>query len=480
MKNKNVSLMLVLGLALSLTISFAQNEPVTLHLAVADEQGRPSEPHVLEFIEKVEALSDGNIIIEPVWDAGQGTFFGFETGVIQLVTAGKAELGLAASRAWDTAAVTSFQALQAPFLITNDALAEAVARSDIATRMLEGVSSAGAVGLTLWPEDLRHPFSLMPDKPLLSPEEFQGLNIRATPSGVTYRLIETLGATPMFEGSGYEGAEAGLLQGATLTGSPTATGNVVFFSKFQVLFANEDAFERLSDGQRSVLREAAAAAQTKAIAEHPKEVNAAATWCADGGSIVLASEQQIAAFEEAAQPVFDQIGQDPMNAELIAAIRELKASTEPSPGAEACGPTATKPNPAPSADTQVWSAGLPPNGVWQKELTTDDLVGVSMRSVPEEWVGLYTLTYQDGTARFDWQGEQGQTGKCVFTYTEVEDFIRFTSIDKVDECPNEIDDMQWRLDANGNLHLNVIDIQNGGLTEAKAINESKPWEKVDR
>ncbi len=334
---KLVAVVFVLSLIASLAFAFAQNDPVTLRLAVADDQGRASEPYVLEFIEQVRTLSNGSLIIEPIWDAGQGTFFDFETGVIQLVTAGKVELGLAASRAWDTEAVTSFQALQAPFLITNDALAEAVARSDIAKQMLKGVSSAGAVGLTLWPEDLRHPFSLMPDKPLLSPEEFRGLNIRATPSGATYMLIETLGATPMFEGSGYEGAEAGLLQGATLTGSPTATGNVVFFSKYQVLFANAAAFERLSDGQRSVLREAAAAAQSKAIAEHPKEVNAAAQWCAAGGSIVLASEQQIDAFEEAAQPVFDQIGQDPVNAELIAAIRELKASTEPSRGRRRVG-----------------------------------------------------------------------------------------------------------------------------------------------
>lgn len=70
MKNKNGLLMLVLGLVLSLTISFAQNKPVTLRLAVADAQGRPSEPHVLEFIEQVNTLSDGSVTIEPVWDAG--------------------------------------------------------------------------------------------------------------------------------------------------------------------------------------------------------------------------------------------------------------------------------------------------------------------------------------------------------------------------------------------------------------------------
>ncbi|MDQ3399301.1 MAG: hypothetical protein M3511_16355, partial [Deinococcota bacterium] len=313
----------------------------------------------------------------------------------------------------------------------------------------------------------------------LSPEDFAGLNVRATPSFVTYMLVDTLGAAPMFDDSGYQAAESGLRQGFSLTGTPTATGNVVFFPKFQVLFANAAAFEGLSEEQRSVLQEAAARTQERAITEHPREVDAAAQWCEDGGTIVLASDEQVAAFEEAARPVFDQIEQDPLNAELIAAIRELKASTEPSPGAEACAPTAAQQSPEPSAETEVWSEGLPPNGVWQKELTTDDLVGVSMRSVPQEWVGLYTLTYQDGTARFEWQGEQGQTGKCVFTYAEVEDFIRFTSVSEGNECPNEIDDIQWRLDADGDLHLNIIDVQNAGLTEAKALYEGKPWQKVE-
>lgn len=52
---------------------------------------------------------------------------------------------------------------------------------------------------------------------------------------------------------------------------------------------------------------------------------------------MIAGHEQIAEFESAAQPIFDQIEQDPINAELVAAIRELKANTEPSPGAEACG-----------------------------------------------------------------------------------------------------------------------------------------------
>jgi TRAP-type C4-dicarboxylate transport system substrate-binding protein len=296
MKNKLVLVLFALCFALPLPSAFAQDDPVTLRLAVADAEGRPSTPFVLEFIEQVETLSNGSITIEPIWDAGRDTEVGFETGVIEHVTEGDFELGLAGSRAWNGAGVTSFDALQAPFLIDNDALAEAVVVSDVAARMLEGMSSAGMVGLTLWPEDLRHPFAIPPHTPLLSPEDFAGLNIRTTPSGISYALIEALGGTPMFDIGGYEGAESGLLQGASLSGRPIATGNVVFFPKFQVLFANGGAFERLSDEQQSVLRDAAAATQQKAIAEHPREAAAAAQWCADGGTIVLASEEQLAAF----------------------------------------------------------------------------------------------------------------------------------------------------------------------------------------
>jgi TRAP-type transport system periplasmic protein len=322
------------------TILESPSDPdtITLRLAVSDARGRPSDSYVLEFIEQVKTISNGNITIKPIWQAGDDTSVGSESGVIEHVMRGDMELGLAGSRAFDTEGTKSFQALQAPFVIDNDALSKAVATSDIATRMLDSLSSAGMVGLTMWPEDLRHPFSLVPGKPILAPEDFAGLNVRAIPSSVTYILIETFGGSPMLADYNYQGAESGLRQGFSLNGKPTATGNVTFFAKYQVLFTNGPAFEKLSEEQRAILRTAAAATQKKAIAEHPREVDAAKAWCADGGTVVLASAEQVAAFEAAAQPVFDAIEQEPLSAELIAAIRELKAKTEPSPGAEACGP----------------------------------------------------------------------------------------------------------------------------------------------
>jgi TRAP-type C4-dicarboxylate transport system substrate-binding protein len=564
---------------IAMTSTPVQDQSITLRFAVADKEGSPSEPYVLEFIEQVKTLSNGDITIEPAWWAAGDSAAGFETGVIQLVKEGKFDLGLAASRAFDNEDITSFQALQAPFLIDNDALSKAVAASDIANRMMENLSSAGIVGFTLWPEDLRHPFSLVPGKPFLSPEDFAGLNIRATRSTITYTLIETLGGIPMFGDDGYEGAESGLRQGASLTGTPIASGNVTFFAKFQVLFANAASMEKLSEEQRSVLRQAAAAIQKKAIAEHPSDAEAGAAWCADGGSVVLANAEQVAAFEAAAQPIFEQIEQEPANAELIVAIRELKAKTTSSPGAEACKPATFDQGNIPSeliglwsftafgdswtvkltADgtfslyapdgkldvggsyevigseavfrdetrgtgtlcvpaegryqweltgdrllftviedkctvgrikqwtagwqkvEEKWSTGLPPNGVWQVELTSDDFLRMGVnRAAAADWVGVYTTKYQDGRSIEDFEGAL-RTTHCEADLEVVGDVVRetYTSSNPPRVCidPVVVMELQWRLDSDG-LHLRLVSITEAPFLENAAVLEAKPWQKI--
>jgi len=468
-------LILVLSLVVTACTPQSEGKTLTLRLAISDEQGYPSEPYALEFIDQVNILSNGEITIKPIWNAGKKTKAGFETGVIQSVKEGKADFGLAAARAWDTEDIKSFQALQAPFLIDNDALAEAVATSDIAAKMLDSLSPAGVVGLTLWPEDLRHPFSTLIDKPILSPADFTGRKIRVPKSVASEKLVETLGGTPMLGEGGYDGAESGLRQGRSLSGTPTATGNVTFFPKYQVLFANGAAFDKLSEAQRAVIREAAAATQKKAIAEHPSEVEAGKTWCSDVGAVMLASDEQLAAFEKAAQPVFDWIEQDPQNAELVAAIRDLKAKTPPSPGAEACAPAVAQQNPTSGADAQTWSTGLPPNGVWQVTLTNDDVIkmGVSKAKAPD-WSGVYTFSFQDGVFHWNWEGTEGyakgQTASADGGYKVVEDFVRLTS-------GSVVDDFQWRLDQEG-LHFHLLATQNDPFTEIRAMIEARPYQKV--
>ena len=321
-------------------------KPVTLSFAVPEPQGRTLTPYVLEFVDQVKQLSNGSMIVEPVWDPMAGIPGGSERRLVKRVLDGDFDLAVSATRAWDDQNMPSLHVLQAPFLITDDALAEAVATSKVATRLLDNLSAAGAVGLTMWPEDLRHPFSEMPDEPLLAPKDFAGKVMRAGPANITIDLMKALGATAMMEDSGYQGGESGFLNAYNLFGKPTASGNVTFYPKFDLMFANTTAFDRLSEEQRAVLRQAAEAAQKKAIAERPKEVDSAAAWCKDGGAIVLASPEQLTALEKATEPVYQQIEADPTNAELIAAIRDLKAHTTPAPGAAACAPVVAAPQAA--------------------------------------------------------------------------------------------------------------------------------------
>jgi TRAP-type C4-dicarboxylate transport system substrate-binding protein len=484
-----VAIILVTGCTPQITpvATVVQEEPTTtLRLAVSDGEDDPDAPYALEFIQQVKTLSNGNITIEPVWHAGDDVGDTYETGVIQHVREGTFDLGLTPSRAWDTDNVTSFQALQAPFLIDNDALAVAIAKSDIATRMLESLSATGVMGLTLWPEDLRHPFSPLPDNPILSPEDLAGLNFRVPISKTSNTLFASLGAEPMMADSGYDAGESGLLQGAYLSGIPTFTANVTFFAKYQTLFANSAAFEKLSEEQRAVLRQAAAGTQKKAVAEHMGDVQAGTAWCAAGGSIVLASEEQLAAFEKAAQPVFDSIKQDPFNAERMAEISELKAHTEPSSGASACAPDVAQASPEPGTETQVWSAGLPPNGVWQVELGVEDFarMGVSQAKAEKWGLGLYTWTFTDGKAQLDWKGKATvppyESYTCWYDYAVDGDSVIFTntSSDPSGTCDGAVENSQWRLDEQG-LHLHLVSAKDGDSQDLlRATYEAKPWQKV--
>jgi TRAP-type C4-dicarboxylate transport system substrate-binding protein len=448
------------------------DKPITLHFAISDAQGRASEPFAQEFMDQVKTLSKGNMTVVPVWDAGANITPPIAQGVIKLVQDGQDELGLAAAGVWDTAGATSFQALQAPFLITDDALAEVVASGEIGTRMLDSLSSAGITGLALWPEDLRHPISMNPDKPILSPADLKGLAVRTPPSEVGYMLMKALGGNPFFDNQtqDFPAAESGLLNASFLNRPATVTGNVIFYPKFQVLFANGAAFDKLSEGQRSILRQAAAAAQKKAIAEHPKEADAAKTYCASGEKIVMASQEQVAAFEAAAKPVFDEIEKDSLNVKLITDIRDLKAKTNPAPGAEACQPAA-------AATSETWSTGLPPNGAWQVDLTADDVtrMGVPQSDV-QAWVGAFTWTFKDGDAQLAYKGPGGDF-VCEANMAFVDNVARLTYF-KGDACPNEVDDIQWRLDPDG-LHLHLVAIQNSNFVNNKAMYEAKPWQKVE-
>ena len=236
---------------------------VTLRLGTTDQQGRPDTPTVEFFARQVAELSKGSARVEVTWDAADGATDG-EQAIVKKVKSGDLDLGWIGSRAWDTQGVTSLQALQAPFLITDNELLAAVATSPLASQMLAGLKSAGVEGLGLYPDQFRHPVGFR--KPLASVRDFKGARIRVLTSNASDALIRTLGAEPVhLNGDAYQqaihdgtltGVEASLGLAPALGGS-ILTGNLTFYPRVDTLFAGQQALSKLDAAQKNALQTAA-------------------------------------------------------------------------------------------------------------------------------------------------------------------------------------------------------------------------------
>ncbi len=307
---------------------------VTLTIGTVDPTGRPASDDVKEFAAQVEALSDGRIAVEIDWDHGQGEAHRYEY-LGEQVRTGALDLGLVPAGTWDALGVTSFQALQAPFLVTSDALVEEIVMGDLADRLAAGLADAGVVGLTLLPETLRHPVGF--GDPLTSPAQYAGAKIRVpVASSASYGVVRALGAEPVdLNGNAWAaavatgaviGAESAFAQRSSLPTLGTFTANVTFYPKVNVLVAGSESFAALDDDDQAILRAAAAATQDYVLDSNPSDAEGAAAYCGTGGGVALASADEVAAFEAAAAPVVTALEADPETKALIAEIRALRDS----------------------------------------------------------------------------------------------------------------------------------------------------------
>ena len=340
---KHGAVMVVLGALLAAACSSTGEEPnptqpstsdpVVIRLGTGDPRGRPDTPVVERFAEAVEEKSEGGMRVEVVWEAGDDSSVpgGFEQGVVQLVQDGELDLGWIAARAWDTVGVTSFQALQAPFLITDQELLTEVLASPMADEMIAGLDDVGLVGLGLFPDGLRYPLGYT--GPMTSPEDFDGADIRLVPSKATEALVRALGGRPVYGLTGDEldaaiangdidGTETSLELAAFLAPKGSVvTGNVVLFPRVNTLFAGQDLMASLSDEQAAILAAAAEEAYAFATSATTEDFRA---FCEAGGEVVIAPKADVAALERAARPVYRLLAADPQTKAFIDEIASLK------------------------------------------------------------------------------------------------------------------------------------------------------------
>jgi TRAP-type C4-dicarboxylate transport system substrate-binding protein len=302
--------------------------PIVLRMAYGynPREGQPDEPMIRYFAGRVAKLSHGTLRVRLVFNAAGQAVPGIEERVARMVRSGRFDLGWVATRAWDQLGIRSFQALQAPFLISDTGLLGRVVTGPIGDEMLSGLRRRRMTGLAIVPELLRHPVGRRHE--LVSLDDFAGARIRDIPSQATDALLSALGATPVHVSGAAEGGELGRIDGeeasiARARGGWTATANVVFFGKANSLFANPAALARLTEEQRAALRTAARETARHVAATLPSERDEARAYCS-AGRIALATRRQVADLRRAARPVYDQLERDQQTRSLIAAIRRLK------------------------------------------------------------------------------------------------------------------------------------------------------------
>jgi TRAP-type C4-dicarboxylate transport system substrate-binding protein len=394
----------------------AVHAPRVLRLASAWRDDRPYAPTVKYFARQVDALSGGKLRVDETFWAAGNTVADIEPRVVRMVRDGRYDLGWVGTRAWDELGVHSFQALQAPFLITTDAVLDKVVTSRLAGEMLAGVERDGVIGVALIPDLLRHPVGIK--RPLTSLADFHGARVEDVPSKATDALLRALGAIPVhLSDTAEDGAIAqGRIDGQELElivapGERIATGNIVFFPRVDTLFANRVTFAALSSSQRRVLRTAAARTLRYERATRPTDRAAAALFCAGGGRVVLASTAELMALQRAARPVYALLERDAQTRRLIAEIRVLKRSVSATPGPSACGTLPTVPVANATLEAKL-------NGTYRWVITLADVFAKTHKPPSNSntsYPQVSTLVLRDGKW-FDNGGDRG-------TYTVAGDHL---------------------------------------------------------
>ena len=92
---------------------------------------------MLFFATEVERRSGGTVKVEPLDDEQA------DVDNDNRVASGEIDAAITQARSWDALDVTSLQALQTPFLVTNEAAAAAATDGELAERLMSGLPSQG-------------------------------------------------------------------------------------------------------------------------------------------------------------------------------------------------------------------------------------------------------------------------------------------------------------------------------------------------
>ena len=363
MKGLSRSLVAVLGAA-ALSVGFAAcgsddstpasdtstpaagGDQLTLRLGYVTTPQHPYGLSIAKYVEDVAAASGGKITISPLPGANQGN----DVALLESVQGGSIEMAAVSTAVWDGKGVNVFQPLQAPFLITNYGLDEAVLSGEIGKGMLDspaGPAKLGLVGLGLLEGGLRKPVGR--DTPLKSPADFAGKKLRAPASKIMTSSLKALGAEPvaMPLGDVASSLQTGKIDGLEANygliftqkfneGAKFVTADVSLWPFPAAVVINKAQWDKLTPEQQGILKTAGENLAKNSIQGVFVNPPATATnfideLCKAGMQLAVAGDANRKALGAAAQSAVDELAKDADAGPFLKQIQDAKAAAGPPP-----------------------------------------------------------------------------------------------------------------------------------------------------
>jgi len=250
-------------------------------------------------------------------------------------------MGSVSASIWDTEGVTSFQALQMPFLITNYTLEKKVLDSSIEPSMLTGTQKLGLHGLAIHEGGLRKPVSTGACITTLA--NFKGDKMRVAPGVLLTDSIAALGAVPvpMALSDVYLSLKTGVVSaleanyGLVYTNkfyevSKCITGNVNLWPFPTVLSINNTTWNSLTSQEQGWINTAAAKLPDESIAIVANPASPLVKeLCATGFKIGKASASALTDMRNAENGVYAKYTATSPTGSYVSQIESIKATVTP-------------------------------------------------------------------------------------------------------------------------------------------------------
>jgi TRAP-type C4-dicarboxylate transport system substrate-binding protein len=311
-------------------------DATSIDVAYVTTQQHPYGIAIDAFAEQVNGTGQLTINPQPVYPQS-------EIQLLDDVRSGVVPMATISSAIFDTAGITAFQALQAPFLITNYQLAEAVEGGEIGQSMLADANEQAGdiVALAIHEGGLRKPFGA--SKKLVSVESYQGTTIRAPQSQVLAAGFQALGAnveplplpdvTQALQNGTVDGVEANLPLIYTQKWYEVGkyvTGNVNFWPFPTILVINKEVYDGLSAEQQQALTDAAGQITAASIAIFTTPGSTVAQDLVNCGiEYVSSTPAQLQALQDASASAVAQLS--PESQEYVTQIEAEKEALGPPP-----------------------------------------------------------------------------------------------------------------------------------------------------